>query len=380
MTTDEPRDGEVRVVIAGGGTGGHLTPALTLAHELAQRTLPVRVLLIGGRRGPDRELLPASGLPYRLLSAPAVERRRWWRNAALPVTLPRAVAAGWLVVSEFRPHVAVGTGGYVSVPVGMAAGLRRIPLLLLEQNRTPGLATRLLARWAHRICVQFPETADALAGRAPVEVTGSPIAPPDPEPADFAVRLEAGRPVVGVFGGSQGARPINDLILGLYGADPASAPNLIWQTGRTDAERIRSAAAWPERVVIRAFFAPMAAVYPRLDVIVCRAGAMTLAEITAWGIPSILIPYPHATDDHQAANARAMEGEGAAFTLLEAEATPRRLGNMLKGLLDGAERRARMATAARGLGRPDAAREVADRVLDLAGAAVGGAGTTGDRR
>lgn len=381
MTSDEPRDDAVRVVIAGGGTGGHLTPALSLARELTRRVPATRVLLVGGRRGPDRELLPASGLPYRLLSAPAVERRRWWRNAVLPVTLPRAIAAGWFVVGQFRPHVAVGTGGYVSVPVGMAAGLRGIPLLLLEQNRTPGLATRLLARWARRICVQFPETVDALAGRAPVEVTGSPIDPPDPAPADFAARLEAGWPVVGVFGGSQGARSVNELILGLYGTDPASAPNLIWQTGRADEERVRAAGPWPERVVIRAFFAPMAAIYPRLDVIVCRAGAMTLAEITAWGIPSILIPYPHATDDHQAANARALEEAGAAFTLVEAEATPRRLGDLLKELLDGAgERRARMAAAARRLGRPDATSTVADRVLDLAGAAVAESGTAGGRQ
>lgn len=361
-------NGEARVLIAGGGTGGHLMPALALARELTRGPNPAIVFLVGSPRGPDREILSASGFSYRLLSAPAVERRRWWRNAALPATLPRALAVARRVVTEFGPHVVVGTGGYASVPVGMAAGLGRVPLLLQEQNRTPGLATRLLARWASRICVQFPETVEALAGRSTVEVTGSPIDSPAPEPADFAGRLDPGRPTVGVFGGSQGARAINDLVLELFGTDPQLVPNVVWQTGRADLERVRAAAApWPERVVIRDFFTPMAAVYPLLDAIVCRAGAMTLAEITAWGIPSILIPYPYATDDHQAGNARAMEGAGAAFLLLEAEATPRRLGNLFAGLLSDAPRRREMAAHARRLGRPDAARRVADRVLELAG-------------
>lgn len=355
-------------MIAGGGTGGHLTPALILARELAGRPRPARLLLVGGPRGPDRELLPASGLPYRLLPAPAVQRHHWWRNVGLPATLLRAVAVAWRVVTEFRPHVVVGTGGYVSVPVGIAAGLNKIPLLLQEQNRRPGLATRLLARWARRVCVQFPETADALAGARPViEVTGSPIAVPEPVPADFAGRLDPGRPTIGVFGGSQGARPINDAMLALYAAEPGVAPNVIWQTGAADFERVAQAAAWPERFVIRPFFTPMAAVYPRLDLIVCRSGAMTLAEITAWGIPAILIPYPHATADHQTVNARAMETAGAAILLPQADAKPRRLSNLVDGLLSEPSHRARMAAAARSLGRPDAARRVADRVLEMAG-------------
>lgn len=366
-------------MIAGGGTGGHLMPALTLARELSGRTPPARVLLVGGPRGPDRDILGRSGLPHRLLPAPAVERRRWWRNAALPATLPRAVAAGARVLKEFQPHVVVGTGGYVSVPVGLAAGLRGIPLLLQEQNRSPGIATRLLARWARRICVQFPETEEKLSRipfgrpRPQVEVTGSPIAPPAPEPADFAARLDPARPTLGVFGGSQGARAINDLVLALYGADPAGAPNLIWQTGSSDEARVQAAtAAWPGRAVVRAFYEPMAAVYPLLDVIVCRAGAMTLAEVAAWGIPSILIPYPYATGGHQVANGRAMESAGAAIVLLESEATPCRLRNLVEGLLGDAGRRTGMGAAARRLGRPDAARRVADRVLELAAAAAVG--------
>lgn len=355
-------------MIAGGGTGGHLTPALALARELAARG--AEVLLVGGTRGPDRALLPASGLPHRLLASPAVERRRRWRNALLPVRLARAMAAARGLLREARPAVVVGTGGYVSVPVVLAAAVGGVPILLLEPNRVPGLATRLLARFAERICVQHEETAAALAGRASVETTGIPIPPPRPVEADFARRLEPDRPTLGVFGGSQGARGINDAVLDLVGESPAEAGfNLVWQTGAADHDRVAAAAEWPRRFVIRPFFDPMASVYPTLDLIVCRAGALTVAEITAWGVPAVVVPYPHATDDHQTANARALETAGAAMVVVEGELSGRRLGNLVRGLLADPARLSAMAGAARSLGRPSATVAVADRVLALAEAA-----------
>lgn len=369
VSTDERRDvGGVRVVITGGGTGGHLTPMLALAGELDRRG--VDVFLVGGTRGADRRLLSASGFRHRLVSAPTLERDRWWRNLRLPFALLRAVATGRRVVAERRPDVVVGTGGYVSVPVVLAGALAGLPIVLQEQNRTPGLATRFLVRWADRVYVQFPETAAMLGERAPAEVTGSPIFPPSPVAADFADRLDESRPTVGIFGGSQGARALNDALLEWLGTDPGSAPfNLIWQTGAREHERIDAAASWPERFVIRPFFDAMPAIYPRLDLIVCRAGAMTLAEITAWGIPSILVPYPHATDDHQTANARALEEAGGAIWLPQRDLGRRRLENLILGLLQDESRREAMGMAARALGRPDAAATVADRILELAEAA-----------
>jgi len=365
VTDDERTRHRERIVIAGGGTGGHLTPALALARELVARGC--EVLLVGAPRGPDREILPASGLPYRIHPAPALERRRWWRNVWLPVALAAAVARAGSVLRSFGPDVAVGTGGYVMVPVLLAARMRGVPILLQEQNRVPGLATRFLARWARRICVQFEDSARALGGHDRVEVTGSPIAPPVPAPADFAARLEAGRPTLGVFGGSQGARPINDAVIELLAADPAAAPfNLVWQTGAGDHARVAAAAGWPERFVVRPFFSPMEAVYPLLDLVVCRAGAMTLAEVTAWGIPSVLVPYPLATSDHQTLNARAVESAGAAVVLPQGDLGGGRLGRVVEELLADATRRRAMAGAARALGRPEAAARVAERVLELA--------------
>ena len=352
-------------MITGGGTGGHLTPMLALARELRDRG--ARIYLVGGDRGADRRMLGASGFEHRLLRAPAVERKRWWRNAPLPFALAAAVASGRRILAERRPDVVAGTGGYASVPVVLAAALSGLPILLQEQNRVPGLATRFLARWADRVCVQFPETVAELEGRAPVEVTGSPIAPPTSAAPDFADRLDPGRPTVGVFGGSQGARAINDALLAWLCESPATAGfDLVWQTGPGDLERVVAAADWPEGFVIRPFFDEMGAVYPLLDLAVCRAGAMTIAEVTAWGVPSILIPYPHATDDHQTANAKALADAGAAIRLPEADLSGRRLRNLVLGLVADRERRDRMAEAARALGRPEAAATVADRTLEMA--------------
>jgi UDP-N-acetylglucosamine--N-acetylmuramyl-(pentapeptide) pyrophosphoryl-undecaprenol N-acetylglucosamine transferase len=262
----------------------------------------------------------------------------------------------------------VGTGGYVSVPVGLAARAAGLPLVLQEQNRDPGVATRLLSRWAKAICVGFDETAVALPDR-PVVVTGNPVAPARPTRADFAARLDPGRATLGIFGGSQGARGINDAMVALWGERPQAVPNLVWQTGSLDEARVRDAAAWPEWVVIRDFFTPMTAVYPLLDAAVCRAGAMTLAELAAWGVPAVLVPYPFATADHQTANARALERTGAAVVVPEAELTPERLGAAVRGVLEDLEARQAMAAAARRLGRPGATAEVADRVIAAAGCA-----------
>lgn len=354
---------EARVVIAGGGTGGHLTPALALARELASRR--VQVTLVGGDRGPDREIYGRSGLPFRILAAPRLERGRWWRNGVLPVRLASAVGAARRLLAELDPDVVVGTGGYASVPAVLAAALAKRPILLQEQNSRPGVATRLLARWADLVCVQFEDAAPRLAGKARVEVTGSPIEPQVPLPAAFAPRLDPALPTVGVFGGSQGAKALNDAVLGLPLDEPPRF-NLVWQTGARDHARVVTARAWPERFVIEPFFTPMAGVYPHLDLIFCRAGAMTLAEVTAWSLPSILVPYPHATGDHQTHNARDLEVRGAAIVLPETDLAPRRLANLIGGLLADPERRARMAASAGAASRPDAARAVADRVMALA--------------
>lgn len=373
MDAGEHDETAARVLIAGGGTGGHLVPALNLARELVRRQHPATIMLIGSQRGPDRELLSASEFQYQLIDAPIVDRHRRLRNAALPWRLGQAVSAGRTAVNGFQPDVVVGTGGYVSVPIGVAAWMARRPLLLQEQNRRPGLATRFLAIWADRVCAAYPGVAKTLLAGSRVMVTGNPIAPQESVEAEFAVRLDADRPTLGVFGGSQGAQALNTAIIELFADGADAVPNLIWQTGEHHYDHVLAASRWPERVVIEPFFSPMAAVYPLLDVALCRAGAMTLAELAAWGVPAILVPYPHATADHQTVNALAVAAAGAAISISESEATSRRLGNLITGLLDDRSRRERMAAAARTLAQPDAAQVIADQILELAGRTPTGA-------
>lgn len=367
MDASEHDETSARVLIAGGGTGGHLVPALNLARELAQRRHPPAIMLIGSDRGTDRELLSRAGFQYQLIDAPIVDRHRRIKNVTLPWRLGRAVGAARKVVKGFQPDVVVGTGGYVSVPIGVAARLAHRPLILQEQNRQPGLATRFLARWADRVCVAYPGVDSALPGGSRVTVTGNPIAPQESTEAEFSGRLDVARPTLGVFGGSQGAEALNMAIIELFAHQTDELPNLIWQTGEHHYDRVVAAGQWPERVVIKPFFSPMGAVYPLLDLTLCRAGAMTLAELAAWGVPAILVPYPHATADHQMVNARAVEAAGAAIAISESEATARRLGNLITGLLDDLPRRERMAAAARTLAQPEAARIIADQILELAG-------------
>jgi UDP-N-acetylglucosamine--N-acetylmuramyl-(pentapeptide) pyrophosphoryl-undecaprenol N-acetylglucosamine transferase len=311
--------------------------------------------------------LSASGFQYQLIDAPIVDRHRRIKNATLPWRLGRAVGAARNVVKRFQPNVVVGTGGYVSVPIGVAARLAHRPLILQEQNRQPGLATRFLARWAARVCVAYPDVDRALPGSTRVTVTGNPIAPQEPVEAEFAPRLDVARPTLGILGGSQGAEALNMAIVELFADKRDALPNLIWQTGEHHYDHVVAACRWPERVVIKPFFSPMGAVYPLLDLALCRAGAMTLAELAAWGIPAILVPYPHATADHQMVNARAVEAAGAAIAISEPEATARRLSNLITGLLDDPPRRERMAAAARSLAQPEAAQIIADQILELAG-------------
>jgi UDP-N-acetylglucosamine--N-acetylmuramyl-(pentapeptide) pyrophosphoryl-undecaprenol N-acetylglucosamine transferase len=367
LDASEHDETAARVLIAGGGTGGHLVPALNLARELTQRRHPAAIMLIGSHRGTDRELLSASGFQYQLIDAPIVDRHRRIKNATLPWRLGRAVGAARNVVKRFQPNVVVGTGGYVSVPIGVAARLAHRPLILQEQNRQPGLATRFLARWAARVCVAYPDVDRALPGSTRVTVTGNPIAPQEPVEAEFAPRLDVARPTLGILGGSQGAEALNMAIVELFADKRDALPNLIWQTGEHHYDHVVAACRWPERVVIKPFFSPMGAVYPLLDLALCRAGAMTLAELAAWGIPAILVPYPHATADHQMVNARAVEAAGAAIAISEPEATARRLSNLITGLLDDPPRRERMAAAARSLAQPEAAQIIADQILELAG-------------
>jgi UDP-N-acetylglucosamine--N-acetylmuramyl-(pentapeptide) pyrophosphoryl-undecaprenol N-acetylglucosamine transferase len=274
------------------------------------------------------------------------------------------------LLKRFDPQVVVGTGGYVSGPVLLAARMKRIPVIIQEQNQSPGLTNRLLAPIASEIHVSFPETVDFPgAGKGKVFLTGNPIAfngNGESTPPEMPREAPGEPPVLLIMGGSQGAHPINQLMVRyLNSLDPLPF-RVFFQTGDKDRARTRSSLA--DRTpppVIRAFFDDLGAIYRQTDLVICRAGAMTLSEIACWGIPSILIPYPHAAAGHQEKNARYFEREGAAIVVREDEADHRVVGDLIERVIGNLTIWKDMSRAAFRLRRPGARDVLVDRILAL---------------
>ena len=351
------------ILIAGGGTGGHLFPGLALADALVARG--GSVTFVGTAAGIEARAVPAAGYPLRLLPGRQLRGGGLARAVAGLASAAGGTLCALALLGELRPGLVVGVGGYASVAVVFAAWLRRIPTVLLEQNVVPGAATRVLARLARRICVGFAESMAYLPRTRAVH-TGNPVR------ADLLrPRPPRARPGLLVFGGSAGAHRLNQAMLDALGhlGPTLAALDLTHQTGEADLDMVRAAyAARGLTAHIEPFIRDMGAAYAAADVVVARAGATTCAELTAVGLPAILVPYPYAADDHQRRNAEVLVRAGAADMILDAELDGARLATTLRALLEDAASRAAMAARARTLGRPDAAERVADECLQLASA------------
>jgi len=361
----------VKIVIAGGGTGGHLMPALALAGAAADAGH--EPVLVGAARGIEAQILPRHPFRFHLLPMEPLYRHSWWRNLRWPVIAVRAWRAAGRVLAAERPAIVIGTGGYAAGPLVWRAQRAGIPTALQEQNAFPGLTTRLLARRARQVHLGFPEARARITpgGRTQVFVLGNPISPPgqvDPAAAraEFDLAAGAGRPTVLVVGGSQGARALNEALAGALERGLLDAVNVLWGTGATHEARYAPLAV-PGRVTVRGFFDPIAPAYAAADLVVARAGAMTVAELCAWGKPSVLVPLPSAAADHQTFNARALATAGAAALLLERDLSPDSLGHTVTALARDRARLEALAHAARGRGHPHAARAIMSNVLTLVG-------------
>jgi UDP-N-acetylglucosamine--N-acetylmuramyl-(pentapeptide) pyrophosphoryl-undecaprenol N-acetylglucosamine transferase len=357
------------VLIAGGGTGGHLMPALAIAGALREsgRVEPV---LVGAARGVEARLLPTRDFRYHLLPAEPLYRRTWWKNVRWPIVAGRLLAEVRRLYREERPVVVVGTGGYASAPVVWWASRKGIPTALQEQNAYPGLTTRLLSPKVERIFLGLPEARALLkpGARTAVLDLGNPIVPPDPARREVARRrwnFPDARPVLLVTGGSQGALALNRAVAACLERGMGGRWSLLWVTGRGTHDQFAQYHDPDAGVQVVDFLDPMADGYAVADLIVGRAGAITVAELCAWGLPSVLVPLPTAAADHQTHNARAMATSGAAAFLAQSELTADRLAEVLDGLLGDPLARERMARAARERGRPEAAREIAANLLTL---------------
>lgn len=368
------------VVLAGGGTGGHLYPALALGAALQEGDPELRVHYVGARRGVEAHVLPGHGVPHTLLPLQPIQRDRVWRNWRLLPGMAGTMIGLRRLFRTLRPALVVGTGGYASGPACMWAVLTAVPVAVQEQNSYPGFTTRLLSRWARQVHLGFPEAAEVLQRGARTEVfaLGNPIRPPDLslERAScrerFGLRTDA--VVLLVVGGSQGARAVNEALLGALervarGELPAQPGRLeiLWATGpaHIDAVQERLSALEFGWVRVHGYIDAMPAALAAADIAVSRAGAMATAELLAWGRPMLLVPLPTAAADHQTHNARALQQAGAAVMLVEQQLTPESLWTEVLSLAGDDERRTRMTAAAQSRARPNAARDIADHLRSL---------------
>jgi UDP-N-acetylglucosamine--N-acetylmuramyl-(pentapeptide) pyrophosphoryl-undecaprenol N-acetylglucosamine transferase len=346
-------------------------PALAIATALRAGDPSIEPVLVGAQRGLEATLLPERSFRYHLLQLEPIYRRQWWRNIRWPVMAWGLLRSVNRVLREERPVLAVGTGGYASGPVLFQAIRHGLPVALQEQNAYPGLVTRRLAHRARQIHLGFPEAAQHLRiGKTTVVSTfGNPIAPlpaprPDAAEARRALGIDPTAPVVFVTGGSQGARRINEVVNEMVETDGLTDVVVLWGTGRGTWDVYRRHDR-PGGVLVRPFWDPIAEAYAAADVVVARAGAMTTAELCAWGLPSVLIPLPSAAAGHQARNAEALAAAGAAEHLPESELSAGRLAAALRRLLDDPGALDRMRRAALGRGAPDAAEKIAASLLSL---------------
>jgi UDP-N-acetylglucosamine--N-acetylmuramyl-(pentapeptide) pyrophosphoryl-undecaprenol N-acetylglucosamine transferase len=367
MGTQRP----LRVLIAGGGTGGHLYPGIALAEEIT--SAGGEVLFVGTAKGLETKLVPDAGFPLELMDVAGLKRtgaRGLFRGLAL---LPRAFSRSREVLRRFRPDLVVGVGGYASGPLCFVAALSGYPTVIQEQNSRPGLTNRILGRVARRVFVAFSDARRSFAKRK-LRLTGNPVR------KRFLDRVQAGakalpprEPSLLILGGSQGSHAVNEVGSSMVQVLKARGilPRVVHQVGAGEIDRMLlyyEALGLSDRVEARAYIDDMPAALADASLVVARAGALTLAELAIMGRPAVLIPLPTATDDHQTLNALEFQRAGAAVVVPQYGTTPSQLANVVQKLLEDPERLAKMSQSMLGLARPDATREIVDELRALVGA------------
>ncbi len=360
----------MNILFAGGGTGGHLYPALAIARALVRRNPAVRAHFIGARRGIERDVLPTTEFPFTLVEAHPLYRSEPWKNwKTLQGGLSSWAAVG-RVAADFRPRLVVGTGGYASGVALAWAAWRRLPIVQHIGDSHPGATARFFARFSTEAYLGFPEAEFFLPrGRCIYRDTGNPIEPPpDIRPGAAAARAKWGFPpsarVLLVFGGSQGARALNTATLGFI--ERGLPPDLcvIWATGKGQYDLYKNFDRADVRVL--PYLSPIGDAYAAADVALVRGGMMGTSELCAWGVPMVICPLPTAAHDHQTANAVALEKAGAAIHLPQSQLSADRVGAEVTALLAAPDRLRSLTQHAVARARPRAADEIASHILALA--------------
>lgn len=356
----------MNVLIAAGGTGGHIYPGIAVAQEIMRRDAGSKVRFVGTARGLETRLVPQAGFELSLIESAGLKNVSRMAQMRGMVLLPRSFLSASNLIRQFKPNVVVGAGGYVSGPVVMMAALMNRRTLVMESNALPGWTNRMLARFVNRAAVSFDQALPFFRGKG--VVTGNPV-----RREFFEIprkQREPGKLSLLIFGGSQGARAINE---GMIAALPSmanlkSALRIKHQTGPADFEKVKAAyiaAGWEEHADVRSYIDNMMADFAAADVVICRAGATTTAELIAAGKASIMIPFPFAADDHQRKNAEAMEAGGASRMILQQDLSGERLAQEIEKLVSAPEVIDEMEQATRKLSHGDAAAAVVNLIESL---------------
>ena len=367
----------MKIIVSGGGTGGHIYPALTLVSALAKKERTAEFLYVGTQKGLEADIIPKEGIPFETVDIEGLERSFSPANIVRLGRAMHGLAEAAAIVRRFRPDVVIGTGGYVCGPILMAASLAHVPTLIQEQNVVPGVTNKILSKFVTKIAVGTEEALCRFPRKKAV-FTGNPIRrevmTASREKALETFGFDAAKRTVLVSGGSRGARSIDRAMVGvLQAAQEYPEVQFLLVTGRGEYEdvmrRLEEAgvdlAAAPH-IKVEPYLYNMPEAMAMADLAVFRAGATGLAELTARGVPAILVPYPYAAENHQEYNARALERAGAARVILDRDLTDKTLSALLGELLSEEGKLRRMAEKSRVLGRPEAADEIADLVLEIA--------------
>ncbi|MFA7467130.1 MAG: undecaprenyldiphospho-muramoylpentapeptide beta-N-acetylglucosaminyltransferase [Desulfotomaculaceae bacterium] len=374
----------MRFIVTGGGTGGHIYPALAIAGGMQQRYPGCRIMYVGTARGLESDLVPAVGIDFRAVRAVGIKRSLSLQNLKVPLEVVAGYREARRLIRSFAPDAVVGTGGYVCGPVVLAAARMKIPTLIHEQNALPGITNRILSRFVDRVAVTFEDSLKHFPGQAKPRLTGLPV-----RSEVLTAGREAARTKYSVkdeelfvlsFGGSQGARSINSAVASVAGWI-AGRPDLKWLhvtgQGQYDSfmdmlkrkgdtpQQNRGAVEVPGNLIVQPYMYEMPDALAAADLVVGRAGAASIAEITVRGLPALLVPFPYATANHQEHNARALVDREAAVMILDAEFSGTGLAARLEELLGEPERLKAMAASSRGLGKPRALDDILDALAEL---------------
>jgi UDP-N-acetylglucosamine--N-acetylmuramyl-(pentapeptide) pyrophosphoryl-undecaprenol N-acetylglucosamine transferase len=357
-----------KILLAGGGTGGHLFPALAIADEIKRLEPSATFLFLGTTGKIEARVVPQHGYPFRTIWISGFHRRLTIDNLLFPLKVIVSLIQSFFVIRQFRPDVVVGTGGYVCGPILFVASLLGIPTIIHESNSYPGITTRLLAARVSRVFIAFKEAQRWLKRTDHVVLTGTPtrevLGTISKKDGTEAFGLEPGKHTILVFGGSLGAASINNAVLASIDELRRKDIQLIWQTGRSDYERIRAVVGSRSIGWLGAFIENMEYALGAADLVICRAGATTLAELTRVGKPAIVVPYPHAAGDHQTHNARSLADAGAAVMIADQDLA-RDLGSNVQALLENPTRLRQMGAASKEMGRPGAGPEIAAAICRM---------------